>query len=66
MTRFWLTGLGLGAYAEYKCLPEEPITGVLAIKPANITYEEAASIPLGGLEALHFLQQGIYSPEQRC
>ena len=51
---FGQTGLSLGTNAEYICLPED---GSLALKPVNLTYEEAASLPFGGSTSLHFLKK---------
>jgi NADPH:quinone reductase-like Zn-dependent oxidoreductase len=57
---FGTAGFGMGAYAEYICMPEEPkgMAGLLASKPTNMTFEQAAAVPVGGLEALHFLRKG--------
>jgi NADPH:quinone reductase-like Zn-dependent oxidoreductase len=59
---FGTTGLMLGGYAEYVCVPESK---VITDKPENLTYEEVAPLGLGGLEALHFLRLAKIQPGQK-
>jgi NADPH:quinone reductase-like Zn-dependent oxidoreductase len=56
---YGLTGFGLGAYAEYKCMKEtDSMYGCLAIKPTNSSYEEATVAAYGGLLAFQYLGKG--------
>ncbi|MFN2274528.1 MAG: NAD(P)-dependent alcohol dehydrogenase [Anaerolineales bacterium] len=61
------TGMRFGANAEYICLPAEPgeMEGGLAVKPANMTFEQAATVPFGARDALHFLRLGQLQAGQK-
>jgi NADPH:quinone reductase-like Zn-dependent oxidoreductase len=64
---YGLTGFGLGAYAEYKCMKDTDSThGCLAIKPANLTYEESTVAAYGGLLALQYMDRGGIRRGQRA
>ena len=62
---YGLTGFGLGAYAEYKCMKETDSTyGCLALKPANLSFDEATVSAYGGLLAFQFMDMGNIKPGQ--
>ncbi len=59
---FAFSGAGFGCHAEYKCMPED---GAVVLKPANLTYEEAAAISFGGTTALDFFRRGKLQSGER-
>ncbi len=62
---FGLTGFGLGAYAEHKCMSEsDSKRGCLALKPAGISFEEATAVAYGGLLAFQYMERGDVRPGQ--
>ena len=59
---FAFSGAGMGCHAEYKCMPED---GAVALKPPNLTYDEAAAISFGGTTALNFFRRGKLQSGER-
>jgi NADPH:quinone reductase-like Zn-dependent oxidoreductase len=59
---FGYLGQDMGAYAEYLKISED---GVLALKPGNLTHEEAAALPYGSIMALHLLRKMDIKPGQK-
>lgn len=59
---FGSSGMAFGAHAEYVAVTED---AVLALKPDNISHEEAAAIPFGATAAMHFLRLANIQPGQK-
>jgi len=59
---FAFSGAGMGCYAQYKCMRED---GAVALKPPNLTYDEAAAISFGGTTALNFFRRGKLQSGER-
>lgn len=59
---FGAAGMRFGGHGEFVCLPE---SNTLAKKPDNISFEEASAVPLGGLNALHFMRLANIKPGEK-
>lgn len=59
---FAFSDAAMGCYAEYKCMPED---GAVALKPANLTFDEAAALSFGGTTALDFFRRGKLQSGER-
>ncbi|WP_367025851.1 NAD(P)-dependent alcohol dehydrogenase [Methylococcus sp. ANG] len=59
---FAFSDASMGCHAEYKCMPED---GAVALKPPNLTYDEAAALSFGGTTALDFLRRGKLKSGER-
>ena len=59
------TGLAYGANAEYVCVPENWKQGVIAAKPAKLSFEQSAALPVGGMTALILLKKANIQPGQK-
>jgi NADPH:quinone reductase-like Zn-dependent oxidoreductase len=59
---FGSTGMGMGGNAEFICLSAN---AELAVKPKTVSFEDAATIPVGGINALHFLRKANPQPGQK-
>ncbi len=62
---FAATGLRLGGNAEYVVIPEAPHEGMLALRPAGLTAEEAGAVPFAAFEAIHFLKKAAIQPGEK-
>lgn len=60
------SNLSVGSYAEFVALPAVRQGGALATKPENMSFEEAAAVPVGALTALHFLREGDVEGKQQA
>jgi NADPH:quinone reductase-like Zn-dependent oxidoreductase len=58
------TTLKTGSYVEYLCIPEDRKKGVLGLKPKNLSFNEAAAVPVGGMTALFLLKKAQLSTGQ--
>ena len=68
---FAFAGFGFGAYAEYICLPEKPQegtiekNGIISLKPANLSFGEAAAVPAGGLTIIKVFENANIQEGQK-